>query len=150
MRNKDVAAAQRELDALQGEKTKSALIYGLTAEVRATQGDFAGAQSLYREGMQLFPQAKALVYGYAEALYAAKQYEKAQLFLDNQLQLRPSDYKLHGLQARNYAAQGKRLQQHRAGAGKFQLPAVRKPDQLLGRRAGAVQEHEQPLRGGIR
>ena len=121
MRNKDVVAAQRELDALQGEKTKSALIYGLTAEVRATQGDFAGAQSLYREGMQLFPQAKALVYGYAEALYAARDYEKAQRFIDAQLQLSLSDYKLYGLQARNFSAQGKRLQQHRAQAEFYML-----------------------------
>ena len=116
MRNKDVAAAQREVDAILGLKLSSPLIYGLAAEVRATQGDFTGAQSFYREGMQQYPQAKALVYGYAESLFAARQYEKAQLFLDSQLQLSLSDYKLYGLQARNYAAQGKRLQQHRAQA----------------------------------
>ena len=61
------------------------------------------------------------MYGYAEALYAGGLYEKAQIFLDNQLQLSPSDYKLHGLQARNYAAQGKRLQQHRAQAEFYML-----------------------------
>ena len=123
MRNQDVAAAQREVDTLRTLKAASSspILYALASEVRAAQGDFEGAQGLYRDGMQRYPQAKALVYGYAEALYAAKQYEKAQLFLDNQLQLRPSDYKLHGLQARNYAAQGKRLQQHRAQAEFYML-----------------------------
>ena len=121
MRNKDVAAAQREVDTLRALKASSPILYALAAEVRAAQGDFDGAQGLYRDGMQRYPQAKALVYGYAEALYAGGLYEKAQIFLDNQLQLSPSDYKLHGLQARNYAAQGKRLQQHRAQAEFYML-----------------------------
>jgi predicted Zn-dependent protease len=37
-------------------------------------------------------------------------------FLDAQLQLYITDFKLYGLQAKTYAALGKRLQQHRAQA----------------------------------
>jgi predicted Zn-dependent protease len=37
-------------------------------------------------------------------------------FLESQLQLYSSDYKLYGLQAKTFAATGKRLQQHRAQA----------------------------------
>ena len=58
----------------------------------------------------------ALAYGYAEALLAAKEYQRARIFLDAQLQLRSSDYKLYGLLARTFSATGKRLQQHRAQA----------------------------------
>ena len=56
------------------------------------------------------------VYGYAEALLAARQYEQGLRFLDSQVQTYSSDYKLYGLQARTFAASGKRLQQHRAQA----------------------------------
>ena len=66
-------------------------------------------------------QAKSLVYGYAESLYAAQQYDQAVLFLDAQLQHSVTDYKLYGLQAKTYAALGKRLLQHRAQAEFYML-----------------------------
>ena len=59
---------------------------------------------------------KSLIYGYAESLFAGRQYNQALVFLDSQLQLNYADFKLYGLQAKNYAALGKRLQQHRAQA----------------------------------
>ena len=89
---------------------------GLAAEISSKVGDLAAAQAIYRDGLQHFPQAKSLVYGYAEALFAARQYDQALQFLDSQLQLSSSDFKLYGLQAKTYAMQGKRLQQHRAQA----------------------------------
>jgi predicted Zn-dependent protease len=66
--------------------------------------------------LQRYPQSRSLVYGYAEALLAAGQYEPAQRLLEAELQVYSSDYKLYGLQARTFAATGKRLQQHRAQA----------------------------------
>ena len=63
----------------------------------------------------------ALIYGYAESLYSGRQYDQALLFLDAQQQLNASDYKLYGLQAKTYAALGKRLQQHRAQAEFYML-----------------------------
>lgn len=116
MRAKDLPAAQREIEALTALQVASPLIAGLAAEVKAAAGDPAGAQLIYREALQRFPQAKSLVYGYAEALYASRQYDAAVAFLDAQLQLDLADYKLYGQQARTYAALGKRLQQHRAQA----------------------------------
>jgi predicted Zn-dependent protease len=92
------------------------MIAGLAAEIRASAGDLAGAQSVYRDALQRFPQARSLVYGLAESLYAGRQYDQAVSFLDAQLQLDATDYKLHGLQAKTYAALGRRLQQHRAQA----------------------------------
>ena len=46
----------------------------------------------------------------------ARQYEQGLLFLESQLQIYSSDYKLYGLQAKAFAALGKRLPQHRAQA----------------------------------
>jgi predicted Zn-dependent protease len=59
------------------------------------------------DAMQRYPQSRSLVYGYAEALLAARQYEQGLRFLDSQVQTYSSDYKLYGLQARTFAASGK-------------------------------------------
>lgn len=116
MRAKDVPEAQRQMDALSELKVSSPLIAGLSAEISTSAGDLPGAQAIYRDALQRFPQAKSLIYGYAESLYAGRQYDQALPFLDSQLQLNFADYKLYGLQAKSYAALGKRLQQHRAQA----------------------------------
>ena len=121
MRAKDVAAAQREFEALRALKVSSPIIADLAAEISTKQGDLPGAQAIYRDGLQHFPQARSLVYGYVESLYAARQYDRALQFLDSQLQLSATDYKLYGLQAKTYAAQGKRLPQHRAQAEFYML-----------------------------
>ena len=111
MRAKDVAGAQREIDAVIALRVASPMISGLAAEIKASVGNLAAAQSIYREALLNFPQAKSLIYGYAAALYAGKKHHEAVRFLDAQLQLYPSDYKLYGLLAKTYAALGKRLAQ---------------------------------------
>ncbi len=116
LRAKEVAAAQREVEALLALKLSSPMIAGLAAETRLASGDQAGALLIYRDALQRYPQSRALVYGYAEALLAAGHYEQSQRFLDAQLPLYASDYRLYGLQARTFALTGKRLQQHRAQA----------------------------------
>ena len=116
LRAKEVAAAQREVEALLALKLSSPMIAGLAAETRLASGDQAGALLIYRDALQRYPQSRALVYGYTEALLAAGQYEQSQRFLDAQLPLYASDYRLYGLQARTFALTGKRLQQHRAQA----------------------------------
>ncbi|MEF8727778.1 MAG: M48 family metalloprotease [Accumulibacter sp.] len=116
LRAKDTAGAQREYDALAALKPSSPLLAGLAAAIRIADSDPVGAAAIYREGLQRYPQSMALAYGYADALLAAKEYQQARIFLDAQLQLRSSDYKLYGLLARTFSATGKRLQQHRAQA----------------------------------
>ncbi|MBE2258417.1 MAG: M48 family metallopeptidase [Candidatus Accumulibacter sp.] len=121
LKTKDVAAAQKEVDALLALKLSSPMIAGLAAETRAAAGDRTGALNIYRNALQRYPQSKALVYAYAEALLAARQYEQGLRFLDSQLQLYSSDDQLYRLQAKTFAALGKRLQQHRAQAEAYLL-----------------------------
>jgi len=116
LRAKDVAGAQREMEALKALKPASAMIPGLAAEIRIAAGDPSAAQAIYRDALQRYSQSRSLVYGYAEALYAGRQYDQALRFVESQLQLYSTDFKLYGLQAKTYAAAGKRLQQHRAQA----------------------------------
>ena len=116
IRAKDLPAAQHQMEALSALKVSSPLIAGLAATINVSSGNLPAAQTIYRDALQRFPQAKSLVYGYAESLYAGRQYDQVLLFLESQQQLSFADYKLYGLQAKTYAAQGKRLQQHRAQA----------------------------------
>ena len=121
MRQKDAVAAQREVDAIIAPKGSSPMISGLAAQIRVAANDMMGAQAIYREALQNFPQSKALIYGYAESLLAGRQYDQCLQFLDSQMQISFSDFKLYGLQAKTYSAMGKRLQQHRAQAEYYYL-----------------------------
>jgi predicted Zn-dependent protease len=116
LRAKDVDGAQREMNALKALKLSSPMISGLAAEIRIAAGDLPAAQAIYRDALPRYPQSKSLVYGYAEALYAGRQYDQALRFLEAQQQLYLSDFRLYGLQAKAFAASGKYLQQHRAQA----------------------------------
>ena len=121
MRANDLAAAQREVGALIALKVSSPLIAGLAAEIKGRTGHFEEALAILREGLQRFPQAKSLVYGLANLLFTGRQYEQALSFIDSQLQVDASDYKLYALQAKTYAALDKRLLQHRAQAEHYLL-----------------------------
>ena len=114
LRARDVEGAKRASENLTALADSSSIVAGLVAEIRGAAGDFAGAHAIYRAALQRFPQAKSLIYGYAESLYAARDFSTAQEFLESQLQRDAWDYKLYGLQAKNHAARGKRLLQHRA------------------------------------
>ncbi len=116
IRAKDVPAAQHQMEALTALKVSSPMIAGLAAMISEHAGNLPTAQTIYRDALQRFPLAKSLVYGYSESLYSGRQYDQALLFLESQLQLNSADYKLHGLQAKTYAALGKRLPQHRSQA----------------------------------
>ncbi len=116
LRAGDVAGAQREVDVLVVGKASSPIIAGLAADAKIAAGEPTAALTIFRQALQRYPQSKALVYGYAEALLASREYDQGLRFLDTQLQLSFSDHKLYGLQAKTFAAAGKRLQQHRAQA----------------------------------
>lgn len=114
MRVKNHAAADREVAVLRRLKVGSPMVDTLAADVRKAQGDLAGALAIYREARTRHPRSKALVYGQIDALLADGQAQEALKTATAEVQLTPSDALLHGLQAKSYAALGKRLQQHRA------------------------------------
>ncbi len=116
MRARDVEGARRASENLRALRDSSAVLAGLAAEISAASGNMEEAHGIYREALQRFPQVKSLIYAYADSLYATGAYTQALSFLEAQLQKDSEDYRLHGLQARTFAAVGKRLQQHRAQA----------------------------------
>ena len=83
--------------------------------------DAAGAASVYRESLQRFPQARSLAYGYADALFDARRFDTLLDFLESRLRQNQADARLYAIQAKTYAALGKRFQQHRAQAEAYAL-----------------------------
>jgi len=121
MRARNFAVVERELAELRRLKAASPMIDTLATDARKAQGNLAGALKLYREARSRHPRNKALLYGQIDALLAAGHPQEALKVASEELQLTPSDAPLHGLQAKSYAALGKRLQQHRAQAELYVL-----------------------------
>lgn len=125
---KNYPAAEQELVTLRRLKTASPILETLAAELKSARGDAPGSLQVYRDARGRYPQSRAVAYGYIEALLAANDAQEALRTARAELENHPGDPRLHGLQAKSYAALGKRLQQHRAQAELYvlqgQLPAA--------------------------
>lgn len=121
MRAKNYAAVDREIAELRRLKASSPMLDTLATDAKKARGDLAGALRLYREARIRHSRNRALLYGQIDALLADGQAQAALKTATDELQLTPSDAALHGLQAKSYAALGKRLQQHRAQAELYVL-----------------------------
>jgi len=139
MRAKNFPAAEREVAVLRRMKAGSAMVDTLAADLRKAQGDLAGALGIYREARIRHSRNKALIYGQIDALLADGQAQEALKAATVEVQLTPSDALLHGLQAKSYAALGKRLQQHRAQSELYVL---------RGQLVAAIQQLERAQKAG--
>jgi len=145
---KQYAAADREIGDLRRLKAISPMVESIAAYVKMARGDQAGALALYRNARARYARNKALLYGQIDALLAAGQPQEALKTATAELQLTPSDATLHGLQAKSYAALGKRLQQHRAQAELYALrgqlvPAIQQLELAQQAGDGDFFEHSQ-------
>lgn len=120
-RDRQWVAAERELPAPGAGRVSSPMIDRLAAQLRAEQGDLAGARGLYAAALQRFPTAPALRYGYVEVLLALGEGETARRYLEDLVQIYTQDAKLQMLLARTYAALGRLGAQHRAQAAAYAI-----------------------------
>jgi predicted Zn-dependent protease len=97
------------------------MIEGLAARIRLAQGDRAGAAALLGEAYARYPHYRPLLYAHADALQEAGRNQQAQALLTDSLRSYPKDARLHQLQAKNYAALGKRTAQHQSQAEVYVL-----------------------------
>lgn len=139
MHAKDYAQADREVARLRKLVPSNALIETLAGQVKVASGQLSAALDFYRTALQTFPHHRALVYDYADALLAGRQPEPALKLVTGQLQTYPDDPQLYQLQARCYAALGKRLLQHQAQAEAY----VRQ-----GNVGGAIEQLQIALKSG--
>ncbi len=116
MRTRDYARAKKELDALRKLGHASPIIETLTCGLRRAAGETEGALTCYREALKAYPNYRALIYDYAEALLQSHQPQVALKLVEGRLQTVTEDYRLYQFQARSYAMLNKQLAQHRAQA----------------------------------
>jgi predicted Zn-dependent protease len=121
LRARRAKEAQAELVRARAAGAAGPMVEGLAARVRLGLGDRAGAATLLGEAHAKYPHSRPLLYAHAETLQEAGRNQQAQTLLSDSLRLHPRDTRLHQLQARNYAALGKRLLQHQSQAEVYVL-----------------------------
>jgi len=120
LRAKEPARAEAEL-ALLLNAMDHPMFAGLSARIKQAKGDNKGAADALRGALVRFPNNRALSHAYIEALQQLGQHREAASLLDEQLKNYPRDARLYALQAKGYAALGKRLLQHQAQAEVYLL-----------------------------
>jgi predicted Zn-dependent protease len=113
--------AAQELERVRAAGGSGPMVETLGARVKRANGDLAGAIALLGQARSRFPQSRPIVYTYAEALQDAGRNREAASVLEEAVRLYPRDAKLHALQAKSYAALGKRLLQHQSQAEYYVL-----------------------------
>jgi predicted Zn-dependent protease len=116
IRARDYPRAGRELQILRKALPASAAVDALAGRFYVASDDMAAALQTYRDALKGHPGYRALLYDYAEALLASRQPGEALKLVESRLQYSVSDWRLYELQAKCYAALGKRMPQHRAQA----------------------------------
>ena len=94
----------------------SPMIETLAARVKLAVGQTGEALDIYQAALKIYPQHRALIYDYADALLRSGRADDALKFVGQQLRFTPNDTRLYKLQAQGYAALGDDISQHRAQA----------------------------------
>ena len=114
LRDRQFPEAKAEVAKLRGGAVGSPMIEALAARVLQGAGDARAAIALIKEAIVRYPYYRPLVYSHVSALLDDKRAEEAMLVLRDQLRLYPGNPQLLGMQAKAYAALGKRLLQHQS------------------------------------
>jgi predicted Zn-dependent protease len=121
LRARRAKEAESELARLRSAGGSGPMVEALAARVKQALGERAAAAALLGEAHARWPHSRPLLYAHAEALQDAGRNSDAQALLTESLRLFPRDARLHQLQAKNYAALGKRSAQHQAQAEVYAL-----------------------------
>jgi predicted Zn-dependent protease len=121
LRARRAKEAQAELARARAAGAAGPMVETLEARIRQALGDRAGAAALLGEAHARYPHSRPLLYAHADALQEAGRNDQALGLLTESLRAHPRDPRLHQLQAKNYAALGKRLLQHQAQAEVYAL-----------------------------
>ncbi|HEX8989453.1 MAG TPA: M48 family metalloprotease [Rhodocyclaceae bacterium] len=126
-RVKNYAGAEAQIAELRRLKAASPMIETLAADLRVKQNDVSGAIRLLRGAASRYPTERAISYALVDDLLAANQPQEALKVTVGDLQAYTTDFRMHELQAKTYAALGKHLQQHRAQGEAYYLQGLLMP-----------------------
>jgi beta-barrel assembly-enhancing protease len=113
--------ADAEIGRLRGAGGVGPMVETLAARIKQALGDHAAAAEILAAAHTRYPYSRALLYAHAAALQERGQNAEALGMLGDALRQNPRDPRLHALQAKTYAALGKRLLQHQAQAEYYAL-----------------------------
>ena len=121
LRAGDTARAEAELVKLRKFAEPHPMIELLAARVKSARNDRAGARDLLRAALARFPNYRPLRYAYVDVLQALGAHADAITSLADMVKNYPRDARLYGLQAKSFAALGRRLPLHQALAEQYYL-----------------------------
>jgi predicted Zn-dependent protease len=113
--------AEAEMARLRRAGMTGPMIEALAARVKQAAGDAPGAVALLADARARYPHSRPLLYAHIGALHEVSRNDEALRLLVEALRSLPRDERLHALQAKTYAALGKRLLQHQAQAEVYAL-----------------------------
>ncbi|MSP98736.1 MAG: M48 family peptidase [Betaproteobacteria bacterium] len=114
LRNRQFQEAREESARLRAGVAKSPMIDALAARALQAAGEDVAALALLKDAIARNPYYRPLVLAHIDALLGGKRSAEALATLKEQLRLYPNNPQLLALQAKTYAALGKRLLQHQA------------------------------------
>ena len=120
-RARDFPRALAEADAARKLLGPHPMVELLTARIRVAQGNPAAAAGVLRAALSRTPNYRPLHYAYVETLQDTGQHQAALAWLGDLVKSYPRDARLYSLQAKSYAASGKRLLHHQALAENYVL-----------------------------
>jgi predicted Zn-dependent protease len=106
--------AEKEIAWLQSHAPKHAMLENLSARLQVAANKPQLAAKQYVSALTLFPDNRALIYGYAEHFLAIKQADNVLKLVKEKLGLYPEDAYLYDLMAKAYTMQNKVLLGHQA------------------------------------
>ena len=123
---KNVAAAQAAFARLP-KGVSHPMFDALAARIRVAAGDAEGALALLRAAAKRHAGSRAMQWQLIEVLQTVGKHDEALALLRDQAQLYRPDPKVYELQAKSYAATGKRLAQHQAFGEHYALLGALQP-----------------------
>jgi len=121
LRAKRPREADAEMARVRAAGGKSPMIETLAARIKHARGEDAQALALLTAARKQYPDSRSVLYAYVVQLQEIGRNEDALANLADPLRRYPHDASLRALQAKCYAALGKRLLQHQAQAELYVL-----------------------------
>jgi len=113
--------AQAQLKLARTAGAAGPMIEALSARIQQAQGERAAAARTLAEARERFPRSRPLLYAHVAALQDSGGNARAAEALAEAVRLHPRDERLRSLQAKGYAALGRRFLQHQAQAEVYAL-----------------------------
>lgn len=114
LRKNDLVKAEQEVAWLKKNAPPHSMIENLSAHVAVAKNNPQLAAKQYAAALKLFPDSRALIYGYAEHFLAIKQADSTVKLVKEKQPLYPDDAYLYELMAKAYAMQNKQLLSYQA------------------------------------